>query len=43
LAIISAPTYNVLSNITHISGPSELDPVGIFSVSKVSTIDYTFE
>jgi|TARA_B110000093_G_scaffold117454_1_gene125742 hypothetical protein len=43
LAIISAPTYNVLSNITLISGPSEQDPVGIFSVSKVSTIDYTFE
>ena len=43
LAIISAPTYNVLTNINHVSGPDELDPVGMFSVSKVSTIDYTFE
>lgn len=43
LAIVSAPTYNVVSNITHVSGPDVLDPVGMFSVSKVSSIDYTFE
>lgn len=43
LAIISPPNYNVLSNITKVSGPAELDAVGIFSVSRVSTSEVVFE
>ncbi|MFK7756233.1 MAG: DUF4249 domain-containing protein [Flavobacteriales bacterium] len=43
LAIISPPYYNVLSNITKVSGPAELDAVGMFSVSRVSTNSVVFE
>lgn len=42
LAIISPPTYNVASNIRHISGPDELGPVGMFSVSLVTKKEYNF-
>jgi|GEM_PF-646225 len=36
LAIISPPTYNLRSNITHVSGDAELPAIGYFSASMVS-------
>ncbi len=36
LAIVSPPTYNLRSNITHVSGDAEFPAIGMFSVSLVS-------
>ncbi len=43
LAIISPPTYNLRTNITRVSGDGEFPALGMFSVSKVSRNEVTFE